>query len=876
MFSNFRDRLRALLGRKSMEAELDAELRTHVEQQADKYVQAGMSPEEAARRARLEFGCIVRLICELAQDLRYGLRQLIHNPGFTIAAVLTLALGIGSNTTIFTMINTVLLHPLPYPGSEQMVNITRWEGGEVSVPMFTFWEQNNPGFNDLAAYTDQANAGINLSGGVRPRVAEARKVSRNFFRLFGANPILGRTFSIDEDRVGGPEVAVLSYGLWQRGFGGRASILGEKISLGGVPYTIIGVLSPSFKPYLPTEVWIPLQADPDSTNQAHILMVAGRLPKGRTLAQANAWMDVIGKRYIRTHPLQLGNDDRLKVTLMQRQITGNVRPTLLILLGAVGLVLLIACANVANLMLARSGSRQKEIAVRVAIGAGRRRVVRQLLTESFLLSLAGGAMGLALGWWGVRLLILLTPADLLRVEKITGIPSIDLRVAAFTIVLSLVTAVAFGLFPALQLSRPDLMGSLKESSGHASAGLRHHRMREVLAAAEVAIAAVSLCGALLLIRSFIALWSVSPGFDSQNLLTIKVSLAGPKYARTDNVDRLTRQIVDRVDRIPGVQSAAMGSSMPFGPISDMIFNIPGRAPLKDYKFTGDVLWCFVSTGYFRTLRIPLRSGRLFNEQEPVHTVIINEAMARKFFPTQNPLGQSILIGTGLGSTLDQGATEIVGIVGDVHNQLDAPPPPTMHQLWSQVPSGGLRLMNQLFPASIAVRTKEGVHPMELSRGVRDALLAQDMQLPTAAGETMQQVILDSTAGASGNMLLLSIFGAMALLIASIGIYGVLAYNVELRSHEIGIRMALGAEKHDVLRMVIGEGLKLALIGVVIGIAGALALTRFLSSLLFGVKPTDPLTFIAVSLILIAVALMACYIPARRAAKVDPMEALRYE
>jgi putative ABC transport system permease protein len=809
------------------------------------------------------------------QDLRYGLRQLRRNPGFTAVAIITLALGIGANTAIFTVVNSVLLRTLPYPDSGRIMNITRWEGGDVSVPMFAFWERNNPGFGDLAAYTNQANASINLSGSDRPELVEARKVSQNYFRLFGANPILGRTFTAAEDCPGGPEVALLSYGLWRRRFGGNPSTLGKEIALGGVPYTIIGVLSPSFKPFPATGVWVPLQADPDSANQAHILMVSGRLPISATVAQANSWMAVIGKRYVQTHPQQLGNDDRLKVTPMQQRVTGDVRPTLLILLGAVGLVLLIACANVANLLLARASGRSKEIAVRAAIGAGRGRIIRQLLTESVLLAFAGGALGLAIGWWGTRTLFLLTPADLLQIEKITGTPSIDLRVAGFTVLVSLITAVAFGLLPALHLSRSDLVGSLKESSGRTSAGLSHHRMRSALAAAETAIAAVSLCGALLLIRSFVALRGVHPGFETRNLLTMKVALAGPEYARPGTVDRMAKQIVDRVNRVPGVESTAMGT-LPFGPVADMIFNIPGRPPLEGYKFTGDVLWYFVSPRYFETLQIPLRSGRLFSELEAAHTAIVNQAMARKFWPKQSPVGQSIIIGGGLGPTLDQGPVEIVGVVGDVHDRLDTAPPPALYQLWSQVPAAGLRLMNQFVPAGIAVRTKVGVQPMAVSRAVQQVLLAREIQLPATGAQTMQQVVRDSTAQASSETALLSIFGAMALLIVAVGIYGVISHGVDQRTHEIGIRMALGAEKSDVLRMVVGQGIRLALIGVAIGVAGALALTRFLSSLLYGVTPTDPLTFIAVSLLLVAVALAACYIPARRAAKVDPMVALRYE
>jgi predicted permease len=438
------------------------------------------------------------------------------------------------------------------------------------------------------------------------------------------------------------------------------------------------------------------------------------------------------------------------------------------------------------------------------------------------------------------------------------------------------TAVLFGLFPALQLSRTDLVSSLKESSGYAGAGVRHNRIRNALVAAEVGIAVVLLCGAILLIRSFAALHRVQPGFDPQNLLTMKVSLAGPEYARASVVDQLAQEITGRVERIPGVQMAAMGSSLPTQAIIDMIFDIPGRPPQEGYKFTGDVLWCFISPRYFDTLRIPLRSGRLFHQQEPPHTVVISEAMARKFWPNQNPVGQSILIGAGLGPKLDQGTTEIIGVVGDVHYRLDADAPAMMYQLFSHIPDEALRLMNQLQPASIAIRTKVGVAPLSVSRAALEGLLAGDTQLPATHVQTMEQIMLGSTAEVNFNLLLLGTFAAMALSLAAVGIYGVISYSVEQRTHEIGLRTALGAQHKDVLKLVVAQGFKLTLIGLGVGIAGALVLTRFLVGLLFGVKPTDPLTLVAVSLILAAVALLACYVPARRAAKVDPMVALRYE
>jgi predicted permease len=812
----------------------------------------------------------------LTQDVRYGLRMLAKSPGFTAAAVITLALGIGANTAIFTVVNTVLLHPLPYPDSGRIVNITRQGGGPDSVPMFTYWQQNNSLFENLTAY-DFTGRGLNLGGGDRPELIQALNVSRNYFRLFGANPILGRTFTVEEDRPGGARVVLMSYGLWQRRFAGDLSVLGKTATLGGAPYTVIGILSPSFQPYPPVDVWMPLEADPSSTNQAHTLTVSGRLPGGKTLAEANSQMLVIGKQYVQARPEQLGNDDKIQVTPMQQQMTGDVRPALLILLGAVGLVLLIACANVANLLLARAAGRQKGIAIRVAMGAGRGRIVRQLLTESLLLSLAGGVLGLALASWGVRGLLALTPGGLPRVEEMAAVPGLNAWVASFTVVLSLATGILFGLFPSIQVSRTDLTSMLKESDGRSGTALKHNRARSVLVVAEVALAVILLCGAALLIRSFSALHNVDPGFDSRKLLTMKVSLAGRKYESASVVDHIARQIVERVERIPGVEAAAVANSLPLENGVDMIFDIPGRPPLEGYKFTGDVQWRFVSPHYFEALRIPLRSGRLFGDQEPARTVIVNEAMARKFWPNANALGQAILIGAELSPDFEEGSVGIVGVVGNVReNGLDNDPPPVMYQLHSQIPDAAMKLVNAMLPAGVIVRTRPGIVPTSVSQSVQEALLAGDAQLPAMSVRTMEQLSLRSTARQNFALLLLGVFAAIALLLATVGIYGVISYSVAQRTREIGIRVALGAARSDVARLVIGQGLVLTLIGVAAGLAGAFALTRFLASMLYGVRPTDPLTFVAVPLVLTGAALLACYIPARRATKVDPMVALRYE
>lgn len=874
--------------------ELAEELRAHLDEKIAELVAGGMPEEEARYEARCQFGNTLRLREEsrdawgwrwletLLQDLRFGLRQLRRSPGFTAVAIITLALGIGANTAIFSVVNAVLLRPLPYPDARRIVDIFQGQGANT-LPMFAYLEQNNPGFQDLSGYGFQAYAAINLNGGKRPMTVEARKVSANYFRLFGANLIMGRTFTAEEDRPDGPHVAVMSYGLWQQQFGGDPAILGKAITLGGAPYTVTGVLSPSFKPYPPTEMWVPLQANPSSTNEAHTLMIAGRLPTGVTLAQANSWATLIGKRYIQSRGDQFPLDAKLQVVPMQRMMTSGVRSILVILLAAVGLVLLIACANITNLLLARGAGRRREIAVRSAVGASRGRIIRQMLTESLLLALAGGTLGFIIGGLGVRALLALAPANayaptgkLLTVGGVPSISVLDPQVAGVAFLLTAITGLLFGLLPALHFSQTDLTTSLKESSGGAGIGADLRRTRNGLVSAEVAISFVLLCAAVLLIRSLLALSNQRLGFDPRNVLTMAVSLAGPRYSKSGDVNRLAEEMVSRVERIPGVKSVAMASALPLWGGIDMLFRIPGARPAKGQMFTGDVEWRIVSPQYFEALRIPLLSGRLLREGEPARTVVINQAMAHKFWPNSNPVGQNIVIGAGLGPEYKEGLSEVVGIVGNVRVwTLYQSFAPTMYQLPSQIPDAAMVLVSRQWPDAFIVRTRAGVAPASVSRAVQQILLKNEGLAPTHI-RTMEQVIQDSTSNRKFTLLLMGLFAAAALFLAAIGLYGVISYAVAARTHEIGIRMALGAEPHDMLSLVLRQGSKLALIGVGIGVAAALALARFLASLLYGVKPADPLTFIAVSLILLGVALLACYIPARRATKVDPVVALRHE
>jgi predicted permease len=586
-------------------------------------------------------------------------------------------------------------------------------------------------------------------------------------------------------------------------------------------------------------------------------------------------MLVIAKRYVETRSQQFRSDPRIQVAFLKQQVIGDIRPALLILLGAVGLVLLIACANVANLLLARATVRQREIAIRAAIGAGRGRIVRQLLTESLLLAFAGGALGLMLGSWAVRALVAFTPGDLPRLQEMAAVPALDPTVAAFTFLLAAVTGVLFGIAPAFQLSRTELTVAFSASGGRTGAGLKQNRARTVLVAAEVATAVVLLCGAVLLIRSFAAMHSVNLGFDPNNLLTMEVSLAGPGYSKSSSVDRLAREFVERAEHIPGVESAALASALPLWGRMDMIFNIPGRISPEGRQFTGDVQWRFVSAHYFDVLQVPLLSGRLLQEREPGRTVVISQAMARKFWPGANPVGQTIFIGPGLGPAYQVGVTEIVGVVGDVRERLDVDPQPVMYQAPSQIPDADMALLNGHESSAILVRTRPGVAPMSVSQAVQNALLSGH-QLAVAKVRTMERAGLDSTARQNFNLLLLGLFAAIALLLAAVGIYGVMSYTVEQRTQEIGIRVALGANRRDTVILVLLESLRTTLAGVAAGVVASFWLMRLLTAQLFGVRPSDPLTLISVSVILLTVALAAACVPALRASRVDPVVALRHE
>jgi predicted permease len=733
----------------------------------------------------------------------------------------------------------------------------------------------------MTAY-DFAGPGLNLSGGDRPEQVRGIHASADYFRVFGTTPAIGRTFTADEDRPGGPQVAILSHAIWTTRLGGDPSIVGKTIAINGEPHTVVGVLPDRFRPDPKADIFIPLQADPNSANQGHVLNVAARLKPGVTVEAARAEMALLGNDFRRANPRWMDQTESVGVQTMQELAVKDTRPALLILLGAVALVLLIACANVANLLLARSAARQKEIAIRAAIGAGRRDIIRQVLVESVLLSSLGAVAGLMLGVWGARVLIALSPGDLPRAADLANAPlsasMLDWRLLAFTAGVALFTGILFGLAPALHLARANLGLALKEGGDRGSTGVRVGRTRGALVVAEMSLAVVLLVGALLLIRTFVGLRAIDPGFDPTNVLLLETSLAGAKYSTARQVETLTRQVTARINALPGVQSSTLALSVPTAPGFDLPFRIEGRPLNGDSQFHGDEQWRFGSPDYFRTLGISLQRGRLFTEADTGGTspvVIVNAAFAKKFWPDGDAIGQQLTIGKGLGPEFEDPTRVIVGIVANVHeNGLDQGVPPVMYVPAAQVPNTMVRLGNTLIPMTWMVRT--AANPLALTASVQREFLAVDGQLAIAHVRTLEQAVGESIARQSFNMLLLTIFGAIAVLLAAIGIYGLMSYSVEQGTHEIGVRLALGAARGDILALIVGRGMRLAAVGVVVGALAAVGATRVLSRMLFGVRATDPITYALVVAALAAIAFVACYLPARRAMRLDPIIAMRVE
>ena len=800
---------------------------------------------------------------QLFKDIRYGVRSLLHRPAFTAIAIFTLALGIGANSAMFTAVNAVLLRPLPFPEAEQLVffeGVNASKGitqSNMSVPDFADWQSQSQAFDQMAAFV---SGGMILTRGDETERVRATGVSGDFFPIFRTNAFKGRTLGPDDAQTGRDDVVVLSHGLWQRRFGADPNVIGTTVLVGGKNTTVVGVMPPGFDYPYQSEMWgpFPIDAAAERRDNRYINVIT-RLKNGVSIPQAQTEIDTINLRLAQTYK-ETNDGWTARLTNLQERMVGGMRPSLLVLLGAVGFVLLIACANVANLQLARATARHKEIAVRTALGASRWRIVRQLLTESLLLSMTGGAIGLWVSIWLTKLLIAISPPNTPRFDEFT----LDGRVFAFTFGLTVITGIAFGLAPALQVSRPDLNEGLKEGL-RSGAGAHRNRMRSLLMVAETALSFMLLVGAGLLIKSFIHLRDVSPGFNPDNVVTFRVSIPSAKYAQGEPRAQVLHQAVERLRSLPGVQSAGAVLSLPLGGDT---FNV-GRAYIREGRpatteESTNAAYFVATPDYFRTLQIPLLSGRVFTDRDTEQTpkvVIVNETMARSLWPGESPLGKRITIWRD-----EKFPREIVGVVGDTKSSLDEDSSRQMYVPYAQ--DSGWSGM------SFVVRTSGD--PANMSPATRNEIRAVDKGIAVFNTRTMNDVLATSVAPRRTPMLLLSIFAAVALLLAMMGIYGVTSYYVTQRTQEIGIRMALGAQMSDVLKLVLGNGLMLVVAGIGVGLVGAFAVTRLITSLLFGVKPTDVVTFVVVSLCLMVTALVATYIPARRATKVDPVEALRYE
>jgi predicted permease len=814
------------------------------------------------------------------QDLKYSIRGLQRNPGFTLAAVAALALGIGANTAIFSVVNSILLKPAPFRDPDRimllMTVFPQGSGAAGSPAKFLHWRQQESVLQDVTAYRTGA---VNLTGDGQPEQLRSAQVSAAYFRLFGAPAILGRTFTPEEDLPRGEKVVVLSHGFWERRYASDPQIIGKRILLGGDPHVVIGIIGPDFdfRDLGPApEVWVPFQLELNTGDQGHYFQLAGRLKPGVSVAQANARMKIATAEFEQKYPKALGENAHFGVEPLRDALVRNVRPTLWVLVGAVSFVLLIACANVANLLLARAISRRREIAVRAAIGAGRARLIRQQLTESVLLSSAGTLAGSAIGVIGIRTLLTVNTANLPRVGQEGSLVGVDWRVLLFTVLAALVTALLFGLLPALQISRADLASTMKEAGGRSGTGFRHNKARTMLVVGEIGLALVLVVGSALLIRTMLALSRVNPGFKAENVLTMRMSLASERYYKTAEVERLITEGVTRLRNLPGVITASATCCVPLEGGYGLGFRIMGR-PLEQRPFHGGGSWLTVSPGYFDVFRIPLIGGRTFNERDTAAAdpvVIVNQAFARQYWPKTEPLGERILIGKGTMSELStEQPRQIVGIVGDVRGALDRQPGPVMYIPNAQVPDALNALNVRLTPLKWVLHTQGSPHT--LSAAVQEQL-RQASGLPVSDIRTMDEVVSRSTSRQQFNMLLMGVFGGVALFLAAIGIYGLMAYSVQQQTQEIGIRLALGAETGDMRRMVVFQGMRLAVTGIGLGLAAAFGLTRVISSFLFGVAPRDPLVLVAVPLTLAAVSLFAVWIPAARATRIDPAVTLRYE
>lgn len=876
-------RLRGLFLRNRREIEFNTEIQNHLQNLADENIRRGMDPGEARHAALREFGGVeqakelfrdargIPFVETFLQDIRFGTRTLIKNPGFTAVAVLTLALGIGANTAIFSIVDAVLLRPLAYKDSGRLVAILHSVDNPVSVANYIDWRSQSHSFEAIGAAEYWTP---NLTGMDPPEHLLGLQVTQNLFPMLGVQPFLGRLFVAGEDQLGAEHEVILSYGLWQRRFAGDLAILGHTLTLNGESYTIVGVMPREFK-FAPfwathTELWVP-DAFGDRVNKrdGNSLRLFARLRPGVTLAAARSEMGTITSRLEQEFP---GTNRQVVVTPLKEMVVGNIQTPLLVLLGAVGFVLLIACANVAHMLLARFAARQKEIAVRTALGAPSTRLIRQLFTENLLLAFLGAAAGFLLAFLGMRALIALAPPEIPRLETV----NMDARVALFLLCATFLTTFVFGFAPALQPSSLSLTDTLKESGRGSSDGVHRGRLRDFIVASEFALALMLLIGAGLMSRSFFALRSVDPGFNPHNVLSMIVSVAGSKESDSQRREIFYRDLLDRVRAIPGVQSAGGINHLPLaGDLWGWPFAIEGRPKPRPGDSPGAV-YRIVTPGYFETMRLPLIRGRYISDSDNAGApgvVIVNERAARQYWPSQDPVGHHIAFDEG--KTSSPTWLRIIGVVKDA-KQGDWADVPDAEVYLAAFQNSGFMGEGGAHMAYLTLVVRTSRDPAKLTSTVKNTVWSIDHDLPISSVLTMDGVVAEANAQPRFEMLLLGVFALVALIMAAVGIYGVMSYSISRRTHEIGIRISLGASRKDVFHLVVRQGMALALVGSAAGIVGALFLTRLMTTLLYGVPPTDLLTFVVVPLLLMVVALLANYLPARRAMRVDPVVALRHE
>jgi putative ABC transport system permease protein len=867
--------LRHLLWKPPVEQEVDSELEFHIEMRTRDNMARGMDREAARAEAMRRFGDVGRIneacrdigrrrdremrrtewLGELRQDFTYAARYLRANPGFGLAAVVTLALGIGASTAIFGVANAVILRPLPFKDPDRLVRIYETNPStprfSASDPNYLDWRARSRSFAELAAY---GGGGASLVGDGEPERLGGARVTHTLFPLLGVSPRMGRTFTADEDRAGaGARVVLLSHGFWQRRFGGDPGILGRSLNLDGQAYTVIGVMSQTFNFPSETDVWFPLAPDPASRRDNHTLGVVGRLRPGVTVAQAEAELGAIAKQLGREYPASNAEWGVSLQTFRDWIVEPGLRDRIRALLYAVGLLLLMACVNVANLLLARASTRGREMSVRAALGAGRGRIARQLLTESLALALTGAAVGIALAALAMRILRKVGGDAVPRLDEM----SLDLRVLGFAIAASLVTGLLFGLAPAIRVSRTDLQNVLRSGSRVAGAG----RLRSVLVVASVALAMLLLVGAGLVGTSFVRLMRVDPGFDAEHVLTASLALPSSRY-QGNRISDFHAEALQRISRIPGVRAAGMTNIAPFSGGSTAIgFTVVGRPPLRPGEYP-QADWRSVTPGYFQALRIQLKRGRLLSEADGRNdrAIVITETMAKRYWPNEDPVGRQILTEGG------SRPFTIVGVVGDIRDQtLEAEPNPLIYLSYRQVGWPWMWLV-----------VRAAGEPTSIAGAVRREIWAIDKALPLANVQPLTQLVTEVAAQPRLTMLIFGLFASAALALAVIGVYGVVAYSVTQRTREIGVRVALGAQPARIVGGVLGHGMRLALAGIVLGLAGAYGLARFIAAILYGTEPTDAVTYAMVALVLATCAALASLVPARRAARVDPVAALRYE